>query len=311
MLTNQHLNVILLNVVLSTFVILEEKYKMSSYKNIQVIIDSTIDLPDRLQDRVKSVPLTVTFGEKEYLDGIDLSRDDFYRELESGQLMPKTSQPSPASFEKVYEEIHERGEEGIVITVASRLSGTFQSACIAAEDYPEITVVDSKTVAIGSGILVEYAIDCIDRGMGRHEIVEELNKKREEICLVAMLDTLEYLKRGGRISKTAAIAGGVLNIKPVVTVKDGEILILGKARGTKKANNFLVEEIRKNGIDYSLPILLGYTGTSDKLLQNYIESSRNLWEGQVSELSSSQICSVVGTHAGPGAVAVAFFAKQS
>ena len=279
-------------------------------KNIQVIIDSTVDMADHLKSRVVSVPLTVSFGDKEYLDGIDLSRDDFYRELEKGQVMPKTSQPSPAAFEKVFEEIRERGEEGIVITLASNLSGTFQSACLAAEDYPEISVVDSKTVAVGTGILAEYAIECIDRGMNRDEITAELNKKRDEICLVAMLDTLEYLKRGGRISGTVAFAGGVLNIKPVVTIKDGEILILGKARGTKKANNFLVEEIKKNGIDYKLPILLGYTGNSDSLLNNYIESSRNLWEGQVDELNCSQICSVVGTHAGPGAVAVAFFAKQ-
>ena len=283
---------------------------MSDRKNIQVVIDSTVDMADCLQDRVKTVPLIVSFGDREYLDGIDLSRDDFYRELESGQLLPKTSQPSPASFEKIFEEIHERGEEGIVITVASKLSGTYQSACLAAEDYPEISVVDSETVAVGTGILAEYAIECIDRGMGRDEIVTEQNKKKDEICLVAMLDTLEYLKRGGRISKTVAFAGGVLNIKPVVTVKDGEILILGKARGTKKANNFLVEEIKKNGIDYSLPILLGYTGTSTELLKKYIESSRKLWEGQVDELNCSQICSVVGTHAGPGAVAVAFFAKR-
>ena len=101
--------------------------------------------------------------------------------------------------------------------------------------------------------------------MSRDEIAAELNIKKNEICLVAMLDTLEYLKRGGRISKTAAFAGGVLNITPVATIKNGESLILGKARGIKKANNFLVEEIMKNGIDYSLPVLLGYTGTSDRL----------------------------------------------
>ncbi len=284
---------------------------MNNRRNIQIIIDSTTDMAERLKERVKIVPLTVSFGDKEYLDGIDLSRDDFYRKLESGQVMPKTSQPSPALFEKVFEEIRERGEEGIVITVASSLSGTFQSASLAAKDYPEITVVDSRSVAVGSGILAEYAIECIDRGMNRDEIAAELNKKKEDICVVAMLDTLEYLKRGGRISGTAAFAGGVLNIKPVASIKDGEILILGKARGTKKANNFLVEEIRKNGIDYSLPVLLGYTGTSDDLLKNYIEGSRNLWEGKIEELNCSRICSVVGTHAGPGAVAVAFFAKRS
>ena len=126
---------------------------MSDRKKIQVIIDSTVDMADRLKDRVKTVPLIVSFGDREYLDGIDLSRDDFYRELEAGQLPPKTSQPSPASFEKIFEEIHESGEEGIVITVASKLSGTYQSACLAVEDYPEISVVDSETVAVGTGIL--------------------------------------------------------------------------------------------------------------------------------------------------------------
>ena len=284
---------------------------MSDRKKIQIIIDSTIDMAEHLQNRVKTVPLIVSFDDREYLDGIDLSRDDFYRELESGQLMPKTSQPSPVSFEKVYEEIHEKGEEGIVITVAAGLSGTYQSACIAAQDYPEITVIDSTSVAVGTGILVEYAIECIDKGMSRDEISAELIKKRENICLIAMLDTLEYLKRGGRISKTAAFAGGVLNIKPVIFIKDGEIQILGKARGTKKANNFLVQEIQKNGVDYTLPILLGYTGTSDRLLNNYIECSRSLWEGKVNELGRSQMGSVVGTHGGPGAVAIAFFAKHS
>ena len=283
---------------------------MNNRQNIQIIIDSTVDMTEGLKERVKTVPLTVSFGDREYLDGIDLSRDDFYRELESGQVMPKTSQPSPAAFAKVFEEVRGRGEEGIVITVASGLSGTFQSAGLAAADYPEITVVDSRTASIGSGILAEYALACIDRGMNREEIVAELNRKREDICLIAMLDTLEYLKRGGRISGTVAFAGSVLNIKPVATIKDGEILILGKARGTKKANNFLVEEIKKNGIDYSLPVLLGYTGNSTGLLENYIESSRNLWEGKVNELNRARICSVVGTHAGPGAIAVAFFAKQ-
>ena len=135
---------------------------MSDRKKIQVIIDSTVDMADRLKDRVKTVPLIVSFGDREYLDGIDLSRDDFYRELEAGQLLPKTSQPSPASFEKIFEEIHESGEEGIVITVASKLSGTYQSACLAAEDYPEISVVDSETVAVGTGILAEYALRCMN-----------------------------------------------------------------------------------------------------------------------------------------------------
>ena len=253
------------------------------------------------------MPLTVSFGDEEYLDGIDLSRGDFYRKLEAGQILPKTSQPSPEAFAEVFQRIHEAGDEGVFISVASALSGTCQSAIIAAADYPEISVVDSRNVAVGTGILAEYALLLISRGITREELTQKLEKKREDICLIAMLDTLEYLKRGGRISKTAALAGGILNIKPVITVKEGEILILGKARGAKKANNLLVELAEKNGVDYSLPILLGYAGTSDELLQNYIHDSRKLWEGHVENLEYAQICSVVGTHTGPGAVAAAFF----
>ena len=275
--------------------------------SIRIIIDSTTDIPERVLHQVEVVPLTVSFGDEEYLDGIDLSRGDFYRKLEAGQILPKTSQPSPEAFAGVFQRIHEAGDEGVFISVASALSGTCQSAAIAAADYPEISVVDSRNVAVGTGILAEYALLLISRGITREELTQKLEKKREDICLIAMLDTLEYLKRGGRISKTAALAGGILNIKPVITVKEGEILILGKARGAKKANNLLVELAEKNGVDYSLPILLGYAGTSDELLQNYIHDSRKLWEGHVENLEYAQICSVVGTHAGPGAVAAAFF----
>ena len=275
--------------------------------SIRIIIDSTTDIPEQVLHQVEVVPLTVSFGDEEYLDGIDLSRGDFYRKLEAGQILPKTSQPSPEAFAEVFQRIHEAGDEGVFISVASALSGTCQSAAIAAADYPEISVVDSRNVAVGTGILAEYALQLIARGITREELVQKLEKKREDICLIAMLDTLEYLKRGGRISKTAALAGGILNIKPVITVKEGEILILGKARGAKKANNLLVELAEKNGVDYSLPILLGYAGTSDELLQNYIHDSRKLWEGHVENLEYAQICSVVGTHTGPGAVAAAFF----
>ena len=275
--------------------------------SIKIIIDSTTDIPERVLHQVEVVPLTVSFGDEEYLDGIDLSRGDFYRKLEAGQILPKTSQPSPEAFAEVFQRIHEAGDEGVFISVASALSGTCQSAAIAAADYPEISVVDSQNVAVGTGILAEYALLLISRGITREELTQKLEKKREDICLIAMLDTLEYLKRGGRISKTAALAGGILNIKPVITVKEGEILILGKARGAKKANNLLVELAEKNGVDYSLPILLGYAGTSDELLQNYIHDSRKLWEGHVENLEYAQICSVVGTHTGPGAVAAAFF----
>ena len=283
---------------------------MSDNKKTQIIIDSTTDITEDFTDKVMVVPLTVSFGEKEYLDGIELSRDEFYRKLEGGDVIPKTSQASPSTFEKVYREVRNKGMNGIVITLASDLSGTYQSARIAAEDYPEIHVVDSKNVAIGAGILAEYAISCAERGIPVEQIVEEIEDKKNDVCLVAMLDTLEYLWRGGRLSRAATIAGGLLNIKPVITIEDGKVVILGKARGAKKANNLLVELITLNGVQYNMPVLLGYTGTSDALLQNYISDSKTLWEGHLDKLEWSQICSVIGTHAGPGAVAAAFFKKR-
>ncbi len=283
---------------------------MSDTRKTQIIIDSTTDLPEGLKAAVKVVPLIVSFGEKQYEDGVELSRDEFYRELESGKVLPKTSQASPAAFEKVYREVREKGMEGVVIALASDLSGTYQSACIAAADYPEIRVVDSKTVAIGAGILAEHAIACAEAGMSAERIAEEIEEKKKDVCLVAMLDTLEYLWKGGRLSRTAAIAGGILNIKPVITIKDGTVVVLGKARGAKKANNLLVEQVTSNGVQYDMPVLLGYTGVSDELLQNYIADSKALWEGHLEKLECSQICSVIGTHAGPGAVAVAFFKKR-
>ena len=131
------------------------------------------------------------------------------------------------------------------------------------------------------------------------------------VIIVAMLDTLEYLKKGGRISAAVAFAGGVLNIKPVVSVDKGEIVMLGKARGSKQANNLLIQEIEKaGGVDFDRPVLLGYTGLSTMLLDKYIEDSKSLWTHAKSELSSTVIGSTIGTHVGPGAVAVAFFKKN-
>ena len=274
---------------------------------VRIITDSTVDIASKYSSLFTVVPLTVSFGETDYIDGVTINKQEFYRKLTSAPELPKTSQATPEAFIEVFRELQERGEEAVVITVSSRLSGTYQSACIAAEDYPNVRVVDSMNVSIGSGILAEYALRCASDGMGLDALAQHLSKKREAIGLVAMVDTLEYLKKGGRISGAAAFAGGVLGIKPVITARDGELAILGKARGSKKANNLLAEQIRKDGVDFSMPLLLGYTGLSDSMLQQYIEDSQSLWKGHVEGLDCVQLCSVVGTHAGPGAVAVAYF----
>lgn len=174
--------------------------------------------------------------------------------------------------------------------------------------YENIYVVDGASAAMGAGILVELAFRFLDAGASAEEIAKALEEEKKNIVIVALVDTLEYLKRGGRISKTAAFAGGTLNIKPVISVTDGEIHLLGKARGSKMGNNLLVQEIDEaGGIDFSKPVLLGYGGLSDALLLKYIEDSRHIWEGHLREVRYTTVGSVIGIHLGPGAVVVAFF----
>ncbi len=274
----------------------------------RIIVDSTADLMPGFQDRVDIVPLTVHFGEEEYIDGVTIDKKTFYEKLVECDVLPTTSQATPDAFAKVFEEVKAAGDEAVVITLSSKLSGTYQSAVIAAEEYDNIYIVDSGSAAIGSGILVELAFRMLDEGFSASEIAASLEQERKKLIIVALVDTLEYLKKGGRISKTVAMVGGVLNIKPVLSVVEGDINMLGKARGSKMGNNLLVQEIEKaGGVDFSRPVLLGYTGISDALLLKYIEDSRRIWEGNIDEVRYSSIGSVIGTHAGPGAVAVAFF----
>lgn len=274
----------------------------------RIIVDSTADLLPEIKERVHTVPLTVHFGDEEYIDGITIDYKTFYEKLIESDVLPTTSQATPNAFIKEFEKAKNAGESAVVITLASKFSGTYQSAMIAAEDYENIYIVDSSTVAMGTGILVELAFRLLDEGRSAEEIAQILETEKKNIVVVALVDTLEYLKKGGRVSKTVAFAGSVLNIKPVLSVTDGEINMLGKARGSKMGNNLLVQEIDKaGGIDFTRPVLLGYSGISDALLLKYIEDSRYIWEGNLKEVRYTTVGSVIGTHAGPGAVVVAFF----
>ena len=276
----------------------------------RIIVDSTADLVPEIKERVHIVPLTVHFGDEEYIDGVTIDHETFYNRLIESDVLPTTSQATPDAFMKEFDKIKEAGEEAVVITLASKFSGTYQSAMIAASEYENIYVVDSTSAAMGSGILVELAFKLLDEGKKAAEIALILEEEKKKIVVVALVDTLEYLKKGGRISKAVAFAGGVLNIKPVLSVIDGEINMLGKARGSKMGNNLLVQEIDKaGGIDFTKPVLLGYSGISDALLLKYIEDSRPIWEGNLNEVRYTSVGSVIGTHEGPGAVVVAFFKK--
>lgn len=276
----------------------------------RIIVDSTSDLLPEIKSRVNVVALTLRFGDEEYIDGVTIDHHTFYEKLVETDVVPTTSQATPAMFAVQYEAAKAAGESAVVITLSSKLSGTYQSAKIAALDYDNVYVVDSGSAAVGGGILVERALQLLDEGLSAEEIAKVLEEEKQKILIVALVDTLEYLKRGGRVSKTVAFAGAVLNIKPVLSVEDGEIHMLGKARGSKQGNNLLVQEIEKaGGVDFTKPVLLGYTGLTDALLQKYIQDSKHIWEAGLHEVRYTTVGSVIGTHAGPGAVAVAFFKK--
>ena len=278
---------------------------------IRMITDSASDLLSPHRPEITVLPMTITFGEEQFRDGVDLTHLQFYEKLIEGEELPTTSQIAPAQFEEAFRAAVEAGESVVAVVLSSKLSGTYQSACIAAEEFPgKVFVVDSANATIGERILVERGLELMDQGLEASAIAARLDEEKTDIRLVALLDTLEYLKRGGRVSASVALVGGLLAIKPVVAVQDGEVVVLGKARGSKNGNNLLVQEIQKTGVDFSRPYLLGYAGLNDSLLQKYIADSAALWEGHTDSLPTGTVGGTIGTHVGPGAIAVAFFRKH-
>lgn len=276
---------------------------------IRIITDSASEMVSG--EHLTVLPLTITFGTTEYADGVTLSHQKFYEKLIESDELPTTSQVTPFAFTEALKEAQANGEYAIIITLSSKLSGTYNSAIIAAKDFPDMVhIIDSANVCIGEKILVEYALNLLNNGADAQEIIARTESKVSQICVIGLLDTLEYLRKGGRISNLSGTIGEILAIKPVITISDGVVAILGKARGSRKGNNLLTEQIAKNGgIDFSLPFALGYSGLDDSVLQKYIADQAQLWQGYTTTLPIDQIGATIGTHVGPGAIAVAFFHK--
>lgn len=280
---------------------------------VRIICDSASDIT---QEQAKEwgitvLPLKILWEGEEYLDGVTMKTRDFFEKLIETDELPTTSQLSPYDFDKVFQEVVDAGDTAVCFTISSKLSGTYQSANIAKEEYgDDIIVVDTLNAAIGEQILVKRAMELRDSGKSAQEIANIINEEKKNVKVIALIDTLEYLKKGGRISATAAMAGAVLNIKPVVAIEDGVIGVLGKARGSKNGNNKLMELVQKERIDFNRPFLLTYAGLNDDLLQKYIKDSSSLYEGKTQELEIVPLGSVIGTHVGPGAIAIAFFAGK-
>ena len=277
---------------------------------VKFIIDSASDvLPAECKKLdVVHIPLTVRFGDKEFADAVDLSHKKFYKMLTSGkEAHPTTSQVTPAAFAEAMEEVTKDGDTAVVLTISSRLSGTYQSACIAAADFEgKVFVVDTMTATVGERLLLLYGIQLAAEGLDAATVAAQLNAVKDKVRIFARLDTLEYLKKGGRISAASAVVGTMLNIKPIISVQDGVVQNVGKARGPKAADKMLRELVAKSGgIDFSKPLCAAYSGSEDDNLKTFLAESTEMLCN--TEAPIATVGCVIGAHVGPGAVAIAYF----
>ena len=262
--------------------------------SVRIITDSASDISQEWAKdwNITVLPLKVRVGEEEFLDGVTLSNREFYERLIETDEIPKTSQITPFEY-----------------------SSHFEKAVKAGEQVVCFCLVDTQQFCISEAIIVERAVQMRDQGMSAAQIYTAIEEEKKDAHVLAIFNTLEYLKLGGRISAAAAFAGGLLSLKPVLTIEDGVVKILGKARGSRNGNNMLTEFAEKlGGIDFERPFCFGYTGFSDETLKKYIHDSARLYADKLDvndpgKFRIAKVGATIGTYAGPGAIAVAFFAR--
>lgn len=272
---------------------------------IRILVDSASDILNNNKENITVVPLKVNIDNTEYIDGVNLGHDEFYNLLISSREFPKTSQPSPQDFVTAFEAAKENQDELICIMLSSGVSGTYQSACLAKAivEYDKIHVVDSLSGAYGIYILVQKAQTMIQQGASAKEIVEEIETLKKRIRIFLSVETLEYLYRGGRLDKTAAVIGGIAKVKPVITIsKEGKVEVVAKAIGMVRAMNSIVGYVNEIQPDKQYPLYTICTlGTN-----NVEKLERKLKESGIEVSEREQLGPVVGSHVGPEAFGVIF-----
>lgn len=277
---------------------------------VRIITDSTSDLSYDLQEQlgIEIVPLTVRFGSEDYQDGITLSREQFYERLKSCAALPTTAQVNPETFVRVFEK-YDAGDEIIGIFISGELSGTYQSAVIAKEllGRDSIHLIDSRTVTFALALLVKEAARLRDEGRTAGEICAVLPELIGRMRFYAMLDTLKYLKMGGRLSASSALLGTMLRIKPIITVKDGLVEVCGKKQGQRAAMEEIAKKVREDLPAEGYPVAFGDSVAPDmtRLLKESLADTVDVQHAVTLALGA-----VVGTHAGPGCAGIAYIARQ-
>lgn len=276
---------------------------------VRIVTDSTADIPNEVGERlgINIVPLKVHFGEETFLDAVTIKSEQFYEMLAQSSAPPTTSQPSPIEFSDVYQRLLAEDADSPIISlhVSAALSGTYQSAKIAysmLEDEADITIMDSKSASYGFGMRVVMAAEMAQAGESKERIIEEIERLERNTNLYFLVDTLEYLQKGGRIGKASALIGSILNIKPILSLdQDGVVAAVDKVRGSKKAMTRIVELLKEEYGDEPVGITMAYSfrkNTAEELFE-LLKSQFN-----VRAVGWTTIGAVIGTHTGPGTSAV-------
>ncbi len=276
---------------------------------IKFLVDSGSDytLEEAKEKGIYFAPLSITFSDGTFLDGVEIDRKEFYDRLINKEQFPKTAQPSPQTFLEFFEDAKENGDEVIAITISSGISGTYQSACIAKDmaEYDKIHVIDSKSAIYAIKIMVDYGIELRDQGKSFDEIVETLEKMVGKIHILLAVNTLDNLYKGGRLTKMEAGIGNLAKLKPVISVPDGKVTLLKKCIGKKKAVNNLIELSKEIDIDPKFPLYATYTFDTknmEMMKEKFSENGINITEAY-------EMGATIGTHVGAGAFGVIIVEK--
>lgn len=277
---------------------------------LRILVDSSADYTmQELKERnMELVSLNITFGDESFRDIFDITRDELYDRLINKGEFPKTSQPSPQDFLEIFEDAKEKGDSMVVIALSSALSGTYQSASLAKDmaEYDNIYIVDSLSATYGIRHLGEYACKLRDEGMDAPAIAEALEELKSRIVILAAVDTLEYLCKGGRVSKATAAVGELANIKPLITVnEEGKVHVPGKCLGRNKAIATLIKNICAYEIDENFPVysIFAYGEENTEKLEEKLSAAG------INCAERLQIGATIGVHVGPGAYGAIFIKK--
>ncbi|MDY5480487.1 MAG: DegV family protein [Peptostreptococcus porci] len=281
---------------------------------IKLVVDSSSEITQEESKKmgVYCLPLTVSFEEDMFRDGVDLSYDEFYDKLSEYESLPKTSQVTPYLYEEAFKEILSNGDIPVAITLSSEISGTYNSAILASNQFDEeIHVIDSLTTSCALKLIIKYALSIIDKYDDPVEFVNEIERIKKKVKIFYLLDTLEYLYKGGRLSKFSALAGSILSIKPIISFDDsGKVVMVSKSRGWKKGISLLSDLVKESGeIDEELGVILSYSGKDSSIVDSLKQKSEALFSFDVNAIPVTQIGCTIGTHAGPGTIGISYFTK--